>query len=291
MESLLHKIDSAADLQSVVRTMKSMAASCITQYQNAVLSLNGYDRTVRLGLSACFGNGAAARSEPAPRPKNAVTGAVVFGSDQGLVGPFNERIAAHALSALNDMTGTKLVWAVGERLHTRLTDAGLVVHGHFALPNSIDAITPLVGQILLDLEAMHHHGRLDAVYLFHNAPASASTYASVSQQLLPLDASWQRDLAAIPWPGRSLPQVFDNRANTLSACVHEYFFVSLFRTCTESLACENASRLSAMQRAEENIDSLLVDLNRNYHRLRQSSIDEELFDLVAGFEALNGHHR
>jgi F-type H+-transporting ATPase subunit gamma len=75
---------------------------------------------------------------------------------------------------------------------------------------------------------------------------------------------------------------------TLLAFVREYLFVSLFRACAESLASENASRLAAMQRAEKNIDELLEDLNRTFHRLRQSSIDEELFDVVSGFEALTG---
>jgi F-type H+-transporting ATPase subunit gamma len=41
-----------------------------------------------------------------------------------------------------------------------------------------------------------------------------------------------------------------------------------------------------MQRAEKNIDELLEDLNRSFHRLRQSGIDEELFDVISGFEAL-----
>jgi F-type H+-transporting ATPase subunit gamma len=73
---------------------------------------------------------------------------------------------------------------------------------------------------------------------------------------------------------------------TLPALVREYLFVSLFRACAESLASENASRLAAMQRAENNIDELLEDLNRTFHRLRQSGIDEELFDVVSGFEAM-----
>jgi F-type H+-transporting ATPase subunit gamma len=63
-------------------------------------------------------------------------------------------------------------------------------------------------------------------------------------------------------------------------------FVSLFKACAESLASENTSRLEAMQRAEKNIGELLDGLSRKYHQLRQSSIDEELFDVVAGFEAL-----
>ena len=54
---------------------------------------------------------------------------------------------------------------------------------------------------------------------------------------------------------------------------------------------ENASRLAAMQRAEKNIDECMEGLNRAFHRVRQSSIDEELFDLVSGFAALaNGEN-
>jgi F-type H+-transporting ATPase subunit gamma len=74
---------------------------------------------------------------------------------------------------------------------------------------------------------------------------------------------------------------------TLRALIREYLFVSLFRACAESLASENASRLAAMQRADKNIDELLEDLNRTFHRLRQSGIDEELFDVISGFEALS----
>ena len=73
---------------------------------------------------------------------------------------------------------------------------------------------------------------------------------------------------------------------TLGAFIRGYLFVSLFRACAESLASENASRLAAMQRADKNISELLGNLNGTFHRLRQSSIDEELFDVIAGFEAL-----
>lgn len=52
----------------------------------------------------------------------------------------------------------------------------------------------------------------------------------------------------------------------------------------ESLASENASRLAAMQRAENNIKELLNDLNIAFHRTRKDGIDEELFDVISGFE-------
>lgn len=67
--------------------------------------------------------------------------------------------------------------------------------------------------------------------------------------------------------------------------MREYLFVTVFMACAQSLASENASRLSAMQRAEKNIEELLDDLNRSFHQQRQSGIDEELFDVISGFAA------
>ena len=102
-----------------------------------------------------------------------------------------------------------------------------------------------------------------------------------------MDENWQRRLAALPWPTENLPEVIGGSGTTLRTLIREYLFVSLFRACAESLASENASRLAAMQRADKNIDELLEDLNRTFHSLRQSGIDEELFDVISGFEALS----
>jgi F-type H+-transporting ATPase subunit gamma len=105
--------------------------------------------------------------------------------------------------------------------------------------------------------------------------------------LLPLDATWRQGLAKLRWPTKTLPEVMCGGTATLRALIREYLFISLFRACAESLASENASRLAAMQRAEKNIDELLESLNETFHRLRQSGIDEELFDVISGYDALS----
>jgi F-type H+-transporting ATPase subunit gamma len=46
-----------------------------------------------------------------------------------------------------------------------------------------------------------------------------------------------------------------------------------------------------MQRAEKNIDGILDDLNLSLHRIRQESIDEELFDVISGYAALTATRR
>ncbi len=286
--SLRHKIASAEDLESVVRTMKAMAASSIGQYENAVRSLDDYYRTVQLGLAACFQQGEhpgiTARMH---QQDTAAIGVIVFGSDQGLVGQFNEVMVEFAVNTLAKLPGKKTVWAVGERIQSHLAETRLLPVEGFILPNSINAITALVGQILIEMEAQREQGAIDQVYLFHNRPQSGAIYSPVSQQLLPLDETWRHNLASIRWPAQNLPEVMNRREQTLRALVREYLFVSLFRACAESLASENASRLAAMQRAEKNIDELQEDLNRIFHRLRQSDIDEELFDVISGFEALH----
>ncbi len=124
-------------------------------------------------------------------------------------------------------------------------------------------------------------GRLYFLY-----PTSGPVYAPVSHRLLPLDESWRHNLAERPWPTGNLSEVMGGGTATLRALIREYLFVSLFKACAESLASENASRLAAMQRADKNIDELLEELNRTFHRLRQSGIDEELFDVISGFEVL-----
>lgn len=285
--SLRRKIASAGDLESVVRTMKAMAASSIGQYENAVRSLDDYYRTVQLGLAASFQQNEPVGARTRAHQKEAgAIGAIVFGSDQGLVGQFNEVMLDYVLQTLENLPGKKTIWAVGERIHSRLADTDLRLGESFILPNSISAITPLVGQILMAMEKQREKGAITQVYLFHHRPKTGAIYTPVSQRLLPLDDVWRQDLAAIPWPTVNLPEVMNHGDQTLLALVREYLFVSLFRACAESLASENASRLAAMQRAEKNIDELLEDLNRTFHRLRQSAIDEELFDVVSGFEAL-----
>jgi F-type H+-transporting ATPase subunit gamma len=284
LASLRRKIDGAAKLKSVVRTMKAVAASSIGQYEAAVSSLGDYERSVERGLSVCFREGTATAMNPS-RGRGAI-GAIVFGSDQGLVGQFNEVTASLVEEKLSVLSAEKKIWAVGERIYARLADAGLSPAGKFTVPSSVEGITSLVTDLQLASESKENGGCTE-VYVFHARPLSGSLYEPVMQRLLPLDAKWQKDLAKIPWPTKTLPEAFGAWSVTLHAFVREYLFISLFKACAESLASENASRLAAMQRAEKNIEALVTNLNATFYRLRQNSIDEELFDVVAGFNSLS----
>ena len=288
--NLRRKIEGIEDLNSVVRTMKALAASSIAQYEEAVHSLGDYARTVDLALAACLRSTAntASHAETGRRPALKRTRVIVFGTDQGLVGQFNDVLAEFSLARLNELAGEKIVWSVGERIHSQLLDSGIAVAGVLETPNSVAGITPLVGQLLIETEIRQLDHEIP-LYLFHNRPKSGpgAIYEPVCLRLLPLDADWRLKFAASAWPTANLPETVGDHDATIRALIREYLFVTLYRACAESLAAENASRLAAMQRAEKNIDELLDELSRLFHQLRQRSIDEELFDLISGYESIS----
>lgn len=286
LASIRNKIGGAEDLRSVVRTMKSVAAANIGQYQKSVIALNDYNRSVELGLSVCFSslNAKSLTLNHKLKTSQSNISAIIFGSDQGLVGQFNDVVSNYAIKALSNLPLKPKVWAVGTRVHARMISRGVNPTGQFPLPESIQSISSLVGKILI--EVLKAQGEDTALYLFYNQPKSASGYEPTCIQLLPLNQKWRKRLTALKWPSTTLPEVIGDHTQTLRALIREYLFVSLFRAAAESLASENASRLAAMQRADKNIDELLDNLNRNFHRFRQNSIDEELFDVISGYDAL-----
>jgi F-type H+-transporting ATPase subunit gamma len=154
------------------------------------------------------------------------------------------------------------------------------------VPISVHAITPLVTQLELEIETRRSKCEDIELWIFYNRPLPGARYEPVGQRLLPLDERWRKGLVAVRWPTRILPEVMGTGDGTLRALVRDYLFISLFRACAESLASENASRLAAMQRADKNIGELLESLHSSFHQLRQDAIDEELFDVISGFEAL-----
>lgn len=287
--TLRHQIRSATDLQSVVRTMRALAASSISQYETAVRALAAYRRTVDQGLGVCLREVAAApelQRTTAPGTPGSI-GVIVFGSDQGLVGQFNEGIAEYVVHALRATPGPRVVWAVGERVRSRLEDAAVPVTGVYPVPNSVEGIAALVDRLQVDTETHPSQTASPHIDIFYNRVKAKALYEPAQQRLLPLDASWRAGLVSQRWPTANLPEVMGRTDATLRALTREHLFIVLFQACAESLASENSSRLAAMERADKNIDELLTGLRGTFNSQRQNSIDEELFDVTAGHAALS----
>jgi len=159
--------------------------------------------------------------------------------------------------------------------------------GLFAVPNSVQAITPLVGQIQIESEARRAKGEYARLYLFHNRPKSGALYDQSASGYCHSNAPWQQGLAKVSWPTMLLPEVMGSGTVTLRALIREYLF---------HLALSGVRRIPRERKRKppgcdgtrrQNIDELLETLHGTFHRIRQADIDEELFDVISGFEALN----
>jgi len=284
LERLRRRFDSFEDLQSVVRTMKTLAAVNIHHYEQAVRALSVYYRTVELGLHVVLRD---LQWQPRrPLPPGAPAGAVVFGSDHGLCGRFNEDVSEHAVAAFAQRGRPRLL-AVGARVAYRLEVAGFEIDDTLTVPGSAAGITACVRKALVVIDGWRADGieRVDLVFSRH---LSSSAYAPVTQQLMPVDFSAFRDLESEPWGSKVIPTYSMERDALLAALLRQYFFVAVFRASAESLASETGARLVAMQAAEKNLGERQGELGTALRRARQDQITAELLDLVAGYELASG---
>ena len=293
LEGIRKSITAAEELQSVVKTMKSMAAASIRQYERAVESLGEYRRTIELGLQAMFTSAPDRFVAAAPAPPERV-GAVIFGSDQGMCGRFNSQIAEHAIGAVESyhLGGEALkILVVGGRIAPLLEMAGLSIDEQLAPATSLVGITSLVQDILVQVEQWRSRLAVDEIVLLYNKSLGGAAYEPHTQQLLPVDLQWLRELHGRKWPSRGLPIHTIEWQPLFALLIREFLHTALFQASTESLASENASRLASMQAAERNIEDRLEKLNMDFRLLRQRTITEELLDITSGFEALSTARR
>lgn len=288
-ETLQRRIRSFEDLRSIVSTMKALSAVSIRQYERAVESLRDYYRTVALGLHVALQH-----MQPIPTGSRArgqaPVGAVVFGSDHGLCGRFNEDVADHALNRLVAVGAGRRVLAVGARVAAHLEHAAQPLEEVFFVPGAASRITATVQRILLKIDAWRTESGTEDVRLYYNRHLSGASYEVQTMQLLPLDPAHLHGLRETGWPSRVLPTFRLPREALLASLVRQYLFVSLFRACAESQASEHGSRLAAMQSAEKNLDERLEEITLQFRSTRQNAITGELLDVVAGFEALSEEH-
>lgn len=286
LESLKSQIESTEDLHSVVKTMKTLAAVSIRQYEDAIDSIKTYDKTIELGFQILLKKNKAILDvfENDEKSKN---GVIIIGSEQGMSGRFNETIVDFTESKLNELKiKNKNVIALGSRVSAILNSMGIKIDNIFPLPSSVKNISSVVQKLLSDIQTWRETENINDAYLFYNSKLTGSDYKPNFKPLLPININYLQTLMEKDWETNCLPQINIDDDKFLSALMREYLFVSIYRAIVESLAGENASRLAAMQSAEKNIEEREEELESQYNHLRQSAITSELLDIVGGTEAL-----
>ncbi len=292
LESLKRKIGNAEDVQSVVGAMKVLAIVSIRQFEKSLASLNDYHRTVELGLQTVMQNRPPGMPEILASSKPATNGmvcAVVFGSEQGLSGQFNERISAFALEQLDQLdiaTENRSFLVLGDHVSYRLKALHQPVEKRFPIHGSVKQMKKTIQSLFLYFDEMRQKERCGPIFLFHHKSLSGAHHEPRMTRLFPLDAALFYEMGKKPWPARSLPTFTMDWEPLLRSLIREYLRVTLERSFVESLVSENTSRLLAMQVAESNVADFLDVLTHEFNEQRQSEITAEILDIVAGMEAV-----
>lgn len=285
LESLTRQIHSAEDLAGVVRTMKTLAAVSIRQYEESADSLRHYRRTVEDGLRMVLHDGPGTEQHNRSRPRSSSGElAVVFGSDQGMCGQFNQQMMAFISDQFAEHR--PVIVAVGQRMASLIEESVGTPAATLSATGSSAAMNDLVQDLLVTIDHLRKEHRIEHVAVYFSQRRSATLTEPHRSAVLPLDLRRYTGRWDEHRQSNSLPLHTLARERLLSVLVREHLFVSLYRACAESLASENAARIRSMQTAERNIEERLRELRSEFNQQRQTTVTEELLDVVSGFEVL-----
>lgn len=293
LENLKTHIGTIELLQSVVRTMKTLAAVSLRHQEKVIQSLSDYARTVELGLIILLHEGVDEIVGQVLKSEGKL-GIIMFGSDQGLCGRFNEQVASFAWQQLNKLEpdiSLRRILCVGNRAEVSFLELGGKVDESLSSPVSITGIIPVVNSLLVAIDHWNTRLGVEQVVLFYNQLLAGTSCRPEILHLLPFDRARLQELASRPWAGTTIPWYSMDRKRLFSSLFRHTLFTSLYRGLAVSMAAENASRLAAMQAAEKNIGEKMDELNRQFRDLRQGVITEEVLDIVSGFEAMTSLRR
>lgn len=289
IEELRERIDSAEDLQSIVRVMKTLSAVSITQYQHAARRLRAYQEVVDRGLHAVMMQGALERFEEPSVASPA--GVIVFGSDQGLCGRFNEIVVSRALKWRKAHGHGGPVLVVGARGASRLAADGVVAEPVLPQPGSVSGLSHLAQSILIIIDDWRAKRSVEKVVTVFNAEASSAGVRSCVEVVMPMSREVLAEIGGRAWPSRQRPGFDGALRDVFPALIRERLYALVMRAGAESLAAEHSARLSAMQAADKNITERVEELQGDFRRERQDQITNELMDIVSAYQSMLSEQR
>lgn len=284
LETLSRHSDTLTSIRGIVHTMKTLSAINATPYEQAARSIEAYHRTILQGFAAF----AHRTGEIALQSEDAAEHLlVIFGSDHGLCGNYNEILAEVVKRHCQaQATGKQRLLCIGMQMNSALFDQGLLPESVLLPPASAEGIGRLSGDIVTRIDAISRGQSLYriAVMLAFTQRGEHGLREPVIRSLLPLDPSLlQPDRR---WHSRSLPDYNMAPDVLLASLIRSHIFASVFRASAEAMVTENSARLALMQQAEQSVDDRLEQVKGEMRYVRQTEITDELMDVIIGFEAL-----
>ncbi|HEY3445136.1 MAG TPA: F0F1 ATP synthase subunit gamma [Myxococcales bacterium] len=280
MEDLGHlqaRLASIGELLEIVGAMRSLAAARMQQAQQALEGVRRYQQVVADAIASAL---PLVAETAGPTPRRSEPGwLIVFCSQHGFAGPFNERMLDAAQSVLAGEGGRLCI--VGARGALRADERRLEVPWSQPMATQVGGVLETARKLEAELYRRLEAGEAARVEVLFSSPEPDGRLAQHRISLLPLALEAFAAKTSRVAPLHNLP------ARPLAEkLIAEYVFAGLVRAAMGSLLGENASRLRAMEVAHQNIADKQQELRQLEREAQQEQTTSEMLDVVTGAEAL-----
>ncbi|HSQ97261.1 MAG TPA: FoF1 ATP synthase subunit gamma [Rickettsiales bacterium] len=284
LDSLKKTLNTSKSIKQVVSTMKALSAANIKKYDKIVKTLYAYRTNVELGIQAMMMYGEDLKISEIKYVKK--TGdknlLIVFGSNQGLCGRFNDKMKNFIVEDVNNDDSQVIV--IGERLLNLMGATKLNIVKSVYLPNSIENASSMIYELLQIIENKLKNNEIDNVFLYYTSSDDTTNGTPTKTRLIPIDRKLLENAKNKVWPTNKIPYWQINNNVLISDLLKQYIFVILNNALANSITSEQKNRLITLQSAETNINELIRNKTLEYNQKRQSTITAELLDVVTGYQ-------
>jgi F-type H+-transporting ATPase subunit gamma len=284
LKELRNRIASVSSTMQITSAMKMVSAAKLKKAQDAVTQMRPY----AVKLNAVLSNVSATldASENPFAVERTVRRVLVLpvSSNRGLCGAFNTNVykATRALIASYEDQGAQAeVWGVGKKASEPFRKLDLVTCDFNATMGGVSfAGAQEIGQKVMEAFTS---GQVDAVYVVYNRFKNAAVQEVMTEQVLPIAAPAAEGHAA-----QSDYLYSPSKEEILLDLIPTTIKIQVFKALLDSVASEHGARMTAMHKATDNANSMRSELRLQYNKARQAAITNEILEIVAGAEALNG---
>jgi len=265
------------DIGKIVISMKSIASLNVQKAQHIISSLRDFENEITNSLKkilSFFPEVSLAFREG----KKAV---VVYGSDQGLCGLFNEKIGKSMEERFKNDKNFKGFIVVGKKLDDTISYKKMKV---FQAPIDYESIYSYASELMEYLSKIYISGEINEIYVAYNQFLGVGKYKPVIKKVIPFEIE-REELYRYP------PVVDIDPTKILSHLIIEYLFSGIYRAYLESFLSENGVRLMNMNNASKSIEKNIqkLEVEKNYYR--QEEITDEIQEIISAYKVIVGESR
>ena len=264
-----NKLNKNNDLRDIVNAMKAFSGLNIRKTAESLHPVRQYEE----GIKDAIGNLVLYYPETGAVLKSGTKRIlVIFGSDLGLCGSFNDRLAEFITTVRESNDD---IFVIGRILREKLDAMNI---GYI---DSMQAVATVEGIRTAMLESSSKIAKLyaerettDLVFIFSSLREETETPEFIFERILPPGT----DLYSKPFSER--PRLYLAPEFIFNELLGEFLYISLYRCYIESIRAENWYRFKSMERAMENIETKIKGLNALYRYSRQEEITQEIIEII-----------